>query len=206
MSLKMKKNIWLQLVILFDSNNIYRIELALELLIPYIKVCGNDYWKKAQSYGLSIAFEDFYSNVLLNVWEGLLAYDKDKQLNLKNVVLYRLSISEKKTWRQYRKTDTFSKETKVNYSSARWEELDFTCTDTRNFTNDIVALNWLENCIEIYHKKNYKGAQVIKLLSLGYSSKEAFLAVYNVPNYTAKERKQMERIKKDFKSIFTSTD
>ncbi|MDT2660509.1 hypothetical protein P7E02_11560 [Enterococcus hulanensis] len=202
----MKQDFWVELEMVIKDSKLGEefADKAIQKLLPYIKTCVGNYYRKALSYGVMIPFEDFYSNSLLSVWEGLQAIKSNTELNIKNVILYRLNISEKKTWRQYRKKGASTDSQQISYSSARWADLDFDCTDSHDLEHDVLSISHFDSCIKQFSMINQEYAEIIKLLITGYSSKEAFQKVYNISNYSSKERKKMERIKKRFKQVYNN--
>ncbi len=77
------------------------LDLIILDLDPYIKSCAHRFVFKAQSNGVFIPFEDFYSNLCLAIWEGIEDFKSISGSTFKNVTLRRIYIAEKKTWKQY---------------------------------------------------------------------------------------------------------
>lgn len=200
----MKKILWEILTKILSNNEEENINQAISLLIPYIKICSKNNYKKAKMYSLVIPYEDFYSNSLLEVWEGLKAYVKNNNLNLKNVVIYRISIAERKTWNQYKKRGNNTDTNEITYNTVRWSEIDFEIKEDMNFENYLVGKESFIKSLYIFQKTDQNKADIIRLLVRGYSSKEAFNIVYKTNEYRPKDRKKIERIRKQFLEIYQS--
>lgn len=199
----MQKELWNELnEILAGDREELTMELAVNKLLPYIKKCSTNNYQKAKSYNLNIPYEDFYSNSLFEVWEGLKAFVNDNTLNLKNIIIYRLNIAEKKTWRQYKKNGHSYDSNQITYNSARWTEIDFDIQDNFNFENHLIIKRLFEQSLLQYTTIDKEKAIVISLLSKGYSSKEAFNIAYQTNDYNPKDRKKIERIKKQFIDLY----
>lgn len=68
-------NIWQMIDDLLKKYYLTNDKDILDLIIldldPYIKSCAHRFVFKAQSNGVFIPFEDFYSNLCLAIWEGI---------------------------------------------------------------------------------------------------------------------------------------
>lgn len=74
--------------------------------MKYLKVCAMNSKKKGIANGVFIPFDDFYSQYLLTLWESVLDYVNIENHSLKNIILHRLFIAERKVWRLYKKNLT----------------------------------------------------------------------------------------------------
>ncbi|MDT2782647.1 hypothetical protein P7H41_11845 [Vagococcus fluvialis] len=199
----MRENIWNELnLIRFTCEKHEIMDMLLVKLKPYIKKCASNSYQKSQMYNLSIPYEDFYSNALLEVWDGLIAVIDDKKLNLKNVVIYRINLSEKKTWQQYKKRGNNTDSDQTTYNSVRWSEINFDIFSTYDYEKSIIQREVLRESIEYYCKINKKNSEIIGLINEGYSPRESLKIIYGVNTYESKDRKRIQRIRKEFKEIY----
>ena len=211
----MKKFLWNKLEKLFLINNssievssIY--EKGLKIINPYLISCSKIFQQNARYRSLDIPFEDFYSNSLLYVWKGMEDYI-EKQLSdrytIKNVLIRRIKLSELKTWGMYKKKGTKYDQQKISYASARnyllTEINEAHFSSNSNVDTNVVVKISVKESLKIMKENNLEGANFIKKLLMGYSSKDAFLeTMKGVQKYGSRERKQAERIKKKFISIY----
>ncbi|EOH91588.1 BacL2 family protein [Enterococcus villorum] len=184
----------------YQTNDEAILELMIKKLDPYIKTCAHNFVFKARSNGVFIPFEDFYSNLMLAIWQGIEDFRNIRTSTFKNVALRRIFIAEKKTWNQYKKTGNkkFDKNG-VTYGVTRWEELE-TLNNNTQYTIYDNAEVFIEEKLLIENFKKldpFKGT-FIELLSLGYSPKEICLLLGISQTYDAKTRKKCQRIKESF--------
>lgn len=199
----MRENIWDEINLirfLYEKNEI--MDLLLEKLNPYIKKCASNSYQKSKMYNLSIPYEDFYSNALFEVWDGLKAVLKNEKLVLKNVVLYRISVSEKKTWQQYKKRGNNTDSKQTTYNSVRWTDISFDISCDFDYEKTIIQNEILKKSLKSYSKINKKKSEVIRLLYEGYSPGESLQIIYGIDTYESKDRKRIERIRNEFKEIY----
>ena len=171
----------------------------LEFCCKYLKTCAMNSYNKAKNTSVYIPFEDFYSQYLLCFWEGICDYIELEGFTLKNILLRRLFIAERKVWRMYKKISN-SKEDKnqTSYNSTRWQtlEFDFDSIDIKSFRMEEDLI--LNEAFENYCKNNRKNAELIYLLFIGYSPSEAVELLDISNTYDAKTRKKVQRIKESF--------
>jgi hypothetical protein len=197
------ENIWDEINLIrfkYEKNEI--LDLLLEKLKPYIKKCASNSYQKSKMYNLSIPYEDFYSNALLEVWDGLKVVLNNEKLVLKNVVIYRIGMSEKKTWLQYKKRGDNNDSKKITYNSVRWAEISFDISCNNDYEKMIIQKEILKKSLKSYSKINKKKSEVIRLLYEGYSPKESLQIIYGIDTYESKDRKKIERIRNEFKEIY----
>lgn len=209
------KFMWNELEELFLINNTsleisYVYEKGLEIINPYLIKCSKIFQQNANDRNLNIPFEYFYSNALLYVWKGMEDYI-EKQLSdkytIKNVLIRRIKLSELKTWGMYKKKGTKYDQQEISYASARnyplseINEVHFSFDS--NIDENVIVKTSVKSALNIMKENNLESAIFIKKLLIGYTSKDAFLSTMKgVKRYGNRERKQAERIKKKFISIY----
>lgn len=88
--LEIKVNIYI------SSRKSYDMDDIILCSSKYLKTCAHNSRKKAENLGVYIPFEDFYSEYLLSFWQGIETFLDSTNLSLKNIILRRLFIAEKK--------------------------------------------------------------------------------------------------------------
>lgn len=196
-------NIWQMIDDLLKKYYLTNDKDILDLIIldldPYIKSCAHRFVFKAQSNGVFIPFEDFYSNLCLAIWEGIEDFKSISGSTFKNVTLRRIYIAEKKTWKQYKKSGSkvFNKDG-ITYDVTRWENIE-SLHHSKNCTVKSAERSIEEKLlIENFKKQDFFRGTFIELLYHGYSCKEICLLLGISKTYDAKTRKKCQRIKESF--------
>jgi|GEM_PF-1285726 len=191
--LEIKVNIYI------SSRKSYDMDDIILCSSKYLKTCAHNSRKKAENLGVYIPFEDFYSEYLLSFWQGIETFLDSTNLSLKNIILRRLFIAEKKVWRLYKKkTKTEWDKNGVSYASARWEELNnekVTKKTYNQFTDYMLIMN---DDFRNFANEKQENSQLISLLLFGYSPSETIKIMGISDNYDTASRKKIERAKKSF--------
>lgn len=193
-----------------ESNEIY--EVGLRVINPYLLKCAKNFQRKAKIYNVNIPFEDFYSNALYFVWEGMRDYIEKSLFDyqIKNILIRRIKLSELKTWNMYKTKGTPQDKKEISYESSRYfsiSEINSSYLGKNfNFNDDIAVKFTITSALSLMRKSDIDGTDFIVKLLQGYSSKEAFLLTFKeTNNYGNKERKQAERLKKKFINLYNKS-
>lgn len=189
------------------SNDVEIVEKMLKMLDPYFKTCARNSMEKAKNVNVFIPYEDFYSNILFAGWKAIEDFKDITESTFKNVILRRIYIAERETWKQYKKSGNkrTDKDGKT-YAATQWidiEKLDSLPQKMGNYQEVEDISNRV--ILEEFTKKNRLKGQVIYLLYLGYSCKECCSILNISSSYDAKTRKKMQRIRSEFAEFFNES-
>lgn len=159
--------------------------------VRYLKVCAMNSRKKANANGVFIPFDDFYSQYLLTLWETVLDYVDIENHSLKNVLLHRLFIAERKVWRLYKKK-SYSPNDKdnISYTATRWNVLNDEILQGEIYSAKYEGQITLQECLQAYRKENQEDSKLIELLIKGYSPSESVKILGINLEYNAAARKK----------------
>lgn len=189
----MKKDMWQKVAILGEQYSLSKEEKFIDeifrVMDTYLISIACRSQEKSKYIGNYIGFEDFYSNLMVAIWEGIEFYatQEGHQYTLKNILIKRIRFSEIKTW----------KSNQMNLCGTDYLEK----IENKMSSKNHMALREFYDLIFRFRKKYVVEGTIIYLLAIGYSPANAIKCLRLSAQYDDKHRKKIQRIRAKFKKF-----